>query len=587
MPAVVRRRPPQSKSYVSGPWKGVRSTKDPFDGDPDVLLDATNIYFPDAGSGAGVYGWPGFSLLNSGNAITTSATTFRGQGAFSFTSLNGVSSNFVIFNGKLFRGDSAFGVFTDVSPAGITIDPSVTTRVYGTTFITQLIVTDGVNRPWLLTNPTASPVTGTYIDYDGSGTTWAAFGPFVSYGGSAFCILQQVNNVVRRSDISWSNPADASTGWQQVNYDFNWTLEQSTSEGSPPPLTALAGDNDGLTYWRESSIGSISGTPGPNLQSSASHDAISKNIGTLSPQSVKQFGRVKFFADALGRTYRLAPAANALTPSGGPEPLWKAQRSIVDASSVAFPAVNKTISTAAFEPTFNKYIIAPWSPIPSQSAPAIEGYNFDGETGNYEGRFVIGPGIQLETLAVFVDANGRGMLVALGSLVAPTSSSLATSGYLWGLNALVATGDFITTEVAAPNLVYLTDESTPAVMIVSEGSVVSGWTDNGQVKNIDILTPLLGYDIDTVIAVDRVSALVTSGASVSVSAETSGVTETLEGTATASTKQDGTGRVVVGFSGIQGRGVAIEISPTTSTAQFALQQISVQGVVSNANPDEG
>ncbi len=585
MPAVVRRRPPNQQTITVGPFKSVLTTADPLDGGPDQLRDATNIYFPDSTRNAGVYGWPGFQVLNSGTAVTTSASTFRGQGAFSFTSLAGVTSNFAVFNGKLFRSDTALGVFTDVSPAGITIDAAVTTRVYGTTFITQLIVTDGVNRPWLLTNPTATPVTGTYIDYDGNGTTWSAFGPFASYGGSAFCILNQVNNVTRRSDLSWSNPADASTGWQQTNFDFNWTLEQSADGSTPPPLTALAGDNDALTYWRESSIGSISGVPGPNLQGSASHDSISKNIGTLSPQSVKQFGRVKFFVDGLGRPCRLAPGANAITPSAGPEPIWKQMRSIVDASSIAFPGVTKTVCTAAFEPTLNKYIVAPWSTIPSQSGPAVEAYSFDGETGNYEGRFSIGPGIQLETLAVFLDANGRGTLVALGSLTAPTSSALATSGYVWGLNALVATGDFLTTETASP-LLYLADESTPAVMLVTEGSIVSGWTDNGAVKVIEVVSPLLGYDINTVVAVDRVSALVTSGASVAVSAETSAVTETLEGTATASTTQDGIGRLVVGFSGIQGRGVAIELSPTTSTAQFALQQISAQLIVSEAPPDE-
>src|SRR5712672_926905 len=282
-------------SFRSGPWKGVASTLDPFDFGDEYLIDAMNTYFPDPQDGSGVYARPGFDLLNNGAAVVTPSTLFRGQGGFSYTSLAGTTSNFVVFNGKLLRGDAVLGSFTDVSPGGITIDASVTTRVFGTQFITQLIVTDGVNRPWLLTNPTSTPVTGTYIDYDGSGTTWSAFGPFVPYGGSVFCIVNQANSVASRSDLMWSAPGDASVGYQQTNYDFRWTLFQSADGAQPAQLYGLAGTNAALYYWRESSIGAISGVPGPNLQGQATHDAISKNVGTLSPQSIQQYGLTIFF----------------------------------------------------------------------------------------------------------------------------------------------------------------------------------------------------------------------------------------------------------------------------------------------------
>ncbi len=579
---VTRRRASGSaKRFESGPWTSVLTTDDPFDGGTEQLQDARNVFFPDPQDKGGVYARPGFSLLNSGMQFTGLTAPFRTQGIFSFTDLSGATTNFVVMGGKLFRGDSTLAVFTDVTPVDVTIDSGVRTRVYGTTFITQLIVTDGVHRPWLLTNPTSTPVTGTYIDFDSMGTAWTAFGPFCAYGGSAFCILNTVNSVAARSDIAWSAPADASVGWQQTNYDFRWTLEQSTDGSNPPPLYALAGDNDALTYWRESSIGGLIGVPGPNLRGSATHDAISKNVGTLSPQSVIQYGTTKFFADALGRPYRLVPGND-------PEPIWLQLRGLLPDTSIGFPGVTKIVCTAAFESTLNLYVIAPWSCIPAQQGPATEGYIFDARTGNYSGRFSImgsnGDGVQLETLGTFIDVDGRGVLVAGGSAAAPSTSALATSGYLWGLNALVASGEFLTTEDAAPGLVFLTTED--GVLLTTEGSSNTGWTDNGNVPNISITTPRLGYAIDSVLSVDRLTALVNSGASVSVSVQTAAVAQTVEGIPTASTTQDAIGRLICGFDGIQGRGALVTLSPTTATEQFNAQQVSLLASVSNAPPDE-
>jgi hypothetical protein len=573
---VTRRRPVKSAKFSSGPWSQVVSTNDPFDYGDDDLIDAYNIYLPDPDNGSGAYARPGFAQLNGGSALVTSATPFRCQGVFSFTNLSLATFNFVVMQGKLWRADATGSVFTDVSPAGITIDAGITTRVYGTTFITQLIVTDGVNRPWLLTNPGSTPVTGTYIDYDSSGTTWSAFGPFVVYAGSAFCILNQYNSVARRSDISWSLPADASLGWQQTNYDFNWTLEQSTGGSAPPPLYALAGDNTALTYWRESSIGSISGIPGPNLQGQATHDAISKNVGTLTPQSVQQYGTTKFFCDAIGRPYRLVPGQD-------PEPLWLQLRAIVDASTAGYPAVNKTVLTSVFEPTLNLYTVAPWSSAPGQTGPATEGYTFDGRTGKYFGRFSLAGGVQLETMGVFVDANGRGQLVIGGSAAVPVAPALAASGFLWGMNNLVATGDFLTTEAPAPNLVYLTTED--GVYLTTEGTLAN-WMDGATVPTISITTPRLGYTMDTVVAADRVIALVGSPAPVTVSTLTAAVAQTSEGIPTPTTTQDTISKLTVGLSGMSGRGLTVTLSPTTATSQWSCQQVQANAVVNQAAPDD-
>lgn len=549
-----------------------------MDDPPDLLVDATNVYCPDPEGAAGFYALPGMTLENAGVAIVTSATTFRGQGVFSHVDLSGNATNFEVWNGKLYRVNASKTTFTDVTPASPAIDAAVTTRVYGTSFIGQLIITDGVNKPWLATNLAATPITATAIDFDGAGTAWAAFGPFVVYGGSVFCILSSVGGVAARSDIAWSLTADASTGWQQTNYDFRWTLEQSLNQGSSPPLYALAPENTQLYYFRQASIGSLSGAVGPNLRGQATHDAISKNVGTMSPQSIVLFGDNIFFVDQLGRPYRLSQGTREL------DPIWLNLRAVSDASTFGFPAVTQTVCTAAFETNLNLYIVAPWSSLPSQSGPPTEGHIFDARTGAYFGRFSVGPGVQMDTLGTFTDASGRGALIVQGSAVAPTSAQVATSGFMWSMNSLAGTGDFLTTE--ATPAVNLTTEDAVPVLLITEGTTVN-WQDNGVTKTVSITTTRMGYDPDMVLAVDRIAALVGTTAACQVTLSTAAIAATVEGSPTPSTVQDGVSRLTIGASGIQGRGLTAKISPTTTTTQWSIQAVTASGVLSLAAPDEG
>jgi hypothetical protein len=73
---------------------------------------------------------------------------------------------------------------------------------------------------------------------------------------------------------------------------------------------------------------------------------------------------------------------------------------------------------------------------------------------------------------------------------------------------------------------------------------------------------------------------------VQVSAETAAVTQTVEGTPTPSTVQDNVAKIVAGFSGIQGRGVAVTVQPTDVTEQWSIQAMTVTATVNIAAPDE-
>lgn len=569
--ATRRRRPAKVETFTTGPFKGTRTTDDIGDDPESLLADATNLYNPDPEGASGYYARPGMALGNSGNPLATGGTAFRGQGIFSYVDLSGTVYNFCVVKGKLYRMDAALLVGTDVTPVGITIDAGIGTRVYGTPFGVQFIVTDGVNRPWLASNLSATPITGTYIQFNAANDPWKAFGPAVVYAGSVFFILASVNAVACRSDIAWSLAGDAATGYQQTNYDFRWTLLQTGTTA----LTGLAASNTQLYYFRERAIGSLSGIPGPGLRGQATHDQVAQNVGTLAPQSIVQFGDTVYFTDAIGRPYRFQMGG------GKPEPIWLQMRGIVAAAPTGAPGTTRLVTTATFEPTLNLYLVAIWSPVSSQQFPCVEGYMFDARTGIYFGRFLIGNGCQLDTLGSFTDGNGRGILVVLGSAVPPVGTTMAVPGYLWTMNGLTGAGDLLTTEDAVT--VFWTTED--GLTVTTEGQPAN-WQDNGATPVLKATTTRIGYDEETVLNVDRVSALLGTTAPCQVSIQTAAIVQTLEGTPTPSATADGIHRLVCGTDGMQGRGVEVTVQPTTALEQWSLQSIVVRAVASRSNADE-
>lgn len=569
---MIRRSSPKPVRLQSGPWKGVRNTRDI---DENVLVseylaDALNLYCPDPAGGSGFYLRPGYSLLNGGSAVHTGGATFRGQGGFSHIALDGTAYNFVVFEGKLYRVTTTLLGMEDVTPVGVTISSTWSDRVYGTSFANQLAVTDGVNRPWLATNLSSTPITGTYIDFDGSGTAWAAQGPGVPWGGSVFWILKSYNAVAAQTDIAWSESGDASVGYQQSGYDNRWTLLQTATDA----LYALAPTNLALNYFRARSIGAIGGTVGPDLASTATHDAISVNVGCTMPQSVFIFGTTVYFTDAVGRPYRL--------PQGGtPEAIWLQLRTVVDESSAGFPGTTRQVCTAGFDPNLNVYLVAPWSSLASVSRQPTQMQAFNAKTGVYVGPWQIADGAQIDAMCTFVDSTSRAVLITLGSAVAPSGSDLATSGFLWALNGLAAEGDILTTEDGL-QLITLEDDAT---YLATEGTE-SNWLDNGEVPEAYAITARLGYDHERTLTADRVTALVGSTSPVEISASTSGVEMTLQATATPTVVQDGVPKAVVGCDGIQGRGIQVKVKPTEADSQWHLQHVAVDALVGVGSPDE-
>lgn len=568
---ATRRRPVGAgrKTFSTGPWKRVFFTDDPFDGEPTDLQNSRNTYIPDPSSASGLYNRPGFRLYNNGDPVLTSATPFRGQCIYTHFDTNATAFNLCVMGGRMFRVDPTLTDFEDVTPVGVTIDASETTRVYMASMNGVLCVSDGIHRPWTAGPLDASPLVGTYIDFDGLGTTWSAFGAPVVFGGSGFFILNQVNGVPARLDIAWSQPNDWTTGYQQTDFDNRWTLEQTGST----PIFGLAGTNVALYYWRERSIGAISGTVGPDLATTATHDAISQNVGTQAPQSIVQFGNVIFFIDVTGRPW-------SFTLGSAPVPIWQQLRGLVTSAQTGYPAITAQVATGAFEPTLNLYCVGIWSPSPGARAAPVEWQVFDANTGNYMGPWSIGStaiGVSVDCLGSWIDSNGRPTFVVLGSAVPG-----GAHGYAWGLNALHSIPDILTTEGDTLPTLELTTED--GKLLTTEGQP-DVFGDNGDLPLIAPQTARLGYSTSLTYLFDQTTVITGSQSPVRIAVQTTTTPETVEGTPAPTRSFDGTFRLVAGTNSV-GRGASVTVSPRDVSSQWRLDRIEVVAIPSLAQPDD-
>ena len=551
---------------ASGPPKGVVNSRDPFDDDPGTLQDARNGYIPAPDGGSGWYARPGFSLLNGGAAIYGSASAIRFQGGYAHTALDGTTYNFLVIGGHLFRIDETLTTFTDVTPVGVTIDSGTTSRVKFVSLAGELVVSDGVHRPWIASNLANTPITGTYIDFDGVGTEWSAQDITV-YSGAIVVLLNVLDGVYAQTDIAWSAPGDPATGYQQPTYDYRWTLEQTGSQ----PIFAIHGTNIGLYYFRQLSIGLATGVLGPDFQTAHTDDAVANNLGTQSPQTVIGFSDRLFFTDQIGRPQML--------PLGGhPVPIWQQLRADVTDASTAYQAVTARVSTAAYEPTLNLYLVGIWSPTPSIQAPVTQWFAFDAATGRYVGRWNVTSADRgntaVDLLCSAIDNTGRVTLLACGS----KDTAPATTGYVWSFNALLGTPDQLATEDGD----FLTTED--GVRLTTEGQE-EVWMDNGVVPVISVTTVRLGYSADVLWNVDQATIITGSAAPVAVTMVASATPSTVEGTPTPAASNDGTYRCVVGAN-VLGRGTQVTVSPTTAETQWSYQRSVLTGVASLAGPED-
>lgn len=556
---------------LSGPWRSVLDSPDPFDADPSTLLDAVNYYIADPVNGSGIYQRPGFARANT----LLGAAPYRSSGVFTHIDLDGTVYRFVAVGTKLYRADSTLSVFTDVTPVAVALDGTAGNRIFFASMNGVMCVTDSVHRPWVASNLSATPITGTYISFDGGATTWAAFGQPVVYGGSGFFILSQVNSVGARLTLAWTETGDWTTGYQQAGLDNTWTLEQTGTS----PLYALSATNAALYYFRERSIGTIAGVVGPDLQANATHDAISQNVGCTSPATVQQFGDNIFFCDALGRPY-------VLTQGNAPREIWKQMRGVVDRANTGFPSVTAGAACAVIDPVLNKYIVGIWSYSPASISPTTELYSFDARTATYEGRWHIErsssspelTGIYVDSLGLWSDEVGRSAVVAMGSLFPPNvASSRPECGYPYIMSAVGQVGQPLVTEALTDMLGTEAGDT-----LVTEGVAVA-YLDGGITTTRYIQTQPLGFDADTMLMVDQIE-VITGDNPLFVTITDTNSNAALNAVGLAETVSPGGDAIYRYMAGCGpesiGRGVSVYVRPFSSEEQSIIHQVVVKVIPS-------
>lgn len=381
---------PKQRTFTLSRFKRVRVTPDPFDDrGPDTLATTVNAYLADPIGGGGLYQRPGRvrwdSITNGGNP---------GQGVYCHRALDGTSYNFFFVNGRVWRqATDLTSAPVDVTPVGVTI--ATGKFVYATSLNDSMVVNDGVNEPWIGTDLGSTPIVGTYIDYDGAGGAWSAFGPPVVYTGAIFFILNTVGSASARTTIAWSEPNQPGVGYQQTGYDNAWTLTQTSSE----PLYTLVPTNDALYYSRALSWGAITGAPNINFQNTATHDVVSANIGCTAPATIGQFLNYVYFCDAAGRPYRFAIG-------GAPEPIWlQAQGSFDPSGDVSVGLVG---GWGVIEPNLNVYLYG----LATATGGAASTHVFDAATGIYMGQWA-NTSSPFDIGGLLRDANGNPHLAML------------------------------------------------------------------------------------------------------------------------------------------------------------------------------
>lgn len=284
-----------------GPWDGLLDSVAPTARREGKYLVGQNVYPLDPAVGDGLVGRPGFRVVGS---QLGSAGRRRVQGTYEFTRKSGTKYRIAIVGGHFYTLDWGTEVWTEVLTAANFVTAAVTlsqtARIAFLTFSDKLLISDGVNTPWLwdgTTNGGITKLTNAPVFY-GQPTT---------YVGRIFGI-----KATDPATFVWSQPDDATIGYEAGGYNNAWTFTQTDSNR----LYRMVGTNEALFALRARSGSIITGTVTANFASASTKDALSETLGTKSPWGVA----------VIGTNDLIFPDANMhphlLVPGGQPTPIW-------------------------------------------------------------------------------------------------------------------------------------------------------------------------------------------------------------------------------------------------------------------------
>lgn len=372
--------PAQGVTSVQGPWRRVIDTARAGKPEPDALRDLVD----------GVLTAWGEAVSRPGTQVLADHPgTGEAQG-IACLELAGTTYTLAVVGGVLARYDWTADAWSTLAHTGTTINVTGPVSVRG--FFDELVVSDGVNKPW---RTTIGSGTGSYLPVSGP-----LYGDLTVKDAKLFGIL-----AADRRTLVWSEEADLAIGWDTAGYNNAWDLRQ-TAQGA---LVAVRASNTALVYQREQSTGQILGSVNAEFQASGTLDDVAAR-GTLSPfASVLTADGRLWSVDALGRPYRAAAGQTT-------DDLWLAASATVatvdrDRLYAAWAAEVPDLDVVAFA-----------LPRTASSARNTDLCCFDRATGDYVGRLRIGPDPAGDMAwgAVCADDAGVSRLVVLDHTGRPT-----------------------------------------------------------------------------------------------------------------------------------------------------------------------
>lgn len=300
----ARKRPvaprPRMDPLQAGPWVGMRDAEESAEGDLHKARYAQNVYPVDLTRPSPFVGRPG-ARQTDGQGGSGGART--GQLITPFTEPDGTVHTVRIVGGRFETYDWSADAWTNtltaaqLSGAGVTL--SATARCHAVTFAGQLVISDGVNKPWAWDGTAGAgitPLTNAPV----------AYGPPTVYAAKLFFI-----KATERTVIVWSEENQPNTGYEAGGYNNAWTFTQTDSDR----LFLLVGGNEALDVFRAASETSVSGAVNQDFQTTHTRESGSETIGTISPAAAVVFDKRIFFLDSDFRPH-------VRVPGGGVQEIW-------------------------------------------------------------------------------------------------------------------------------------------------------------------------------------------------------------------------------------------------------------------------
>lgn len=275
-------------------YTGMRDSYDPTTANPRKAKLLQNVYPQDASIGGGTVGRPGFQ--RSGNQLGSIGAR-TGQRRIQYTKRDGTEWTLDVVGGLIYRWNWATRAHTAIPLVGVAL--STTARVYYVLFNDAVIISDGVNVPFMLSE------SGGVWTFTSLTNAPVAYGKPVVYAAKLFFI-----KAAERTTIVWSEENQPNVGYEAGGYNNAWALIQTEQEG----LYALLATEGTLYYFRARSIGAISGAVTPAFATSATTEGVSQTLGTTSPGSVILAASYVWFLDADGHPQRFAVGGTVQLP---------------------------------------------------------------------------------------------------------------------------------------------------------------------------------------------------------------------------------------------------------------------------------